>query len=299
MAPRRETGWTLQSPGAAKVAALAISVMTGVALSLGSGSIGLAATGSHPGVAGSGHRMALIRAAAREFRVPVRLLLAISYDQSRWERQGDAPSVDGGYGLMDLTARDFPANDGGTGPSRPIPRITSLGRAHDTLDEAALLLHVSAGTVKDSEGQNVRGAAAVLARYARNLSGGVLPASLGGWYGAVAEYSGAASAQTARQFADDVYATLREGASLTTTDGQVMALRPSPRLHPDQSGLGRLGLQPAVTPRSAAVDCPSALHCTFVPAAYAQDSSDPGNYGNYDKAGRPDHMLNPAATGRA
>ena len=146
MAPRREIGWTLQSPGAAKVAALAISVMTGVALSLGSGSIGLAATGSHPGVAASGHRMALIRAAAREFRVPVRLLLAISYNQSRWERQGDAPSVDGGYGLMDLTARDFPAGDGGTGPSRPIPRITSLGRAHDTLDEAAHLLHVSAGT---------------------------------------------------------------------------------------------------------------------------------------------------------
>ena len=294
MAPRREIGWTLQSPGAAKVAALAISVMTGVALSLGSGSIGLAATGSHPGVAASGHRMALIRAAAREFRVPVRLLLAISYNQSRWERQGDAPSVDGGYGLMDLTARDFPADDGGTGPSRPIPRITSLGRAHDTLDEAAHLLHVSAGTVKDSEGQNVRGAAAVLARYARNLGGGVLPASLGGWYGAVAEYSGAASAQTARQFADDVYATLRKGASLTTTDGQVMDLRPSPRLHPDQAGLGRLGLQPAGTPRSAAVDCPAALHCTFVPAAYAQDSSDPGNYGNYDKAGRPDHMLNPA-----
>ena len=42
------------------------------------------------------------------------------------------------------------------------------------------------------------------------------------------------------------------------------------------------------------MDCPPALHCTFVPAAYAQDSSDPGNYGNYDRAGRPDHMLNPA-----
>jgi N-acetyl-anhydromuramyl-L-alanine amidase AmpD len=294
MAPRRETGWRLQSTGAAKVAALAISVMTGVVLSLGNGSIGLAATRSNPGMAASGHRMALIRAAAREFRVPVRLLLAISYNQSRWERQGDAPSVDGGYGLMDLTARNFPANDGGTGLSRPIPRIITLGRAHDTLDEAAHLLHLSAGTLKDSEWQNVRGAAAVLARYARNLGGGVLPASLDGWYGAVAEYSGATIAQTARQFADDVYATLRKGASLTTTDGQVMDLRPSPRLHPDQAQLGRLGLQSAVTPRSAAVDCPAALHCTFVPAAYAQDSSDPGNYGNYDKAGRPDHMLNPA-----
>ncbi len=276
------------------MAALGISVMTGAVVSLGGGSIGLAAARSHPGMAASGHRMALMRAAAREFRVPVRLLLAISYDESRWERQGDSPSVDGGYGLMDLTARTFPANNGGAGPSGPIPRTITLGRAHDTLDEAARLLHVSAGTVKDSEWQNVRGAAAVLARYARSLEGGVLPVSLGGWYGAVAEYSGAAIAQTARQFADDVYATLRKGASLTTTDGQVMDLRPSPGLRPDRVQLGRLGLPSDGSPRSAAVDCPPALRCTFVPAGYAQDSSDPGNYGNYDQAGLPDHMLNPA-----
>jgi N-acetylmuramoyl-L-alanine amidase len=294
IASGRESGGRPQPPRPARVAALAISVMTGVVVSLASGGTGLAATRSHPGRAESGHRMALIRAAAREFRVPDRLLLAISYSQSRWERQGDAPSVDGGYGLMDLTATTFPADDGGTGLSRPAPRTITLGPAHGTLDEAAHLLHLSTGTLKDSEWQNVRGAAAVLARYARRLEGGVLPASLDGWYGAVAEYSGATIAQTARQFADDVYATLRKGASLITTDGQVMDLRPSPRLRPDQAQLGRLGLRSAVTPRSAAVDCPPALPCTFVPAAYAQDSSDPGNYGDYDKAGRPDHVLNPA-----
>lgn len=294
MAPRRETSWRRQSPGAARAAALAISVMTGVTVSLASGGLGLAAARSHPGTAASGHRMALMRAAARDSRVPVRLLLAISYNQSRWERQGDAPSVDGGYGLMDLTARTFPADDGGNGLTRPAPRNIRLGRAHDTLDEAAHLLHMPARAVKDSEWQNIRGAAAVLARYARSLGNGVLPASLGGWYGAVAEYSGATIAQTARQYADDVYATLRKGASLTTTDGQVMNLPPSPQPHPDRAQLGRLGLQPAVTPPSASVDCPSVLRCTFVPAAYAQDSSDPGNYGNYDQAGRPDHLLNPA-----
>ena len=294
MAPRREAGWRLQSPGAARVAALAISVITGAVVSLAGGGIGLAAARSHPGMPASGHRMALIQAAARESRVPVRLLLAISYNQSRWERQGDAPSVDGGYGLMDLTGRTFPADDGGTGLSRPTPRDMIPARAHDPLDQAARLLHVSVRTVKDTEWGNVRGAAAVLARYARRLGGGVLPASLGGWYGAVAEYSGATSAPTARQFADDVYATLRKGASLTTTDGQVMDLPPSPGLRPARAQLARLGLRPAVTPPSAAVDCPPVLHCSFVPAAYAQDSSDPGNYGNYDQAARPDHMLNPA-----
>jgi membrane-bound lytic murein transglycosylase MltF len=53
--------------------------------------------------------MALMRAAAQEFRVPVRLLLAISYNQTRWERKGSAPNLDGGYGLMDLTTRTFPS----------------------------------------------------------------------------------------------------------------------------------------------------------------------------------------------
>ena len=276
------------------MAALAISVITGAVVSLASGGISLAATRSHPGMAASGHRMALIRAAAREFRVPVRLLLAISYNQSRWERQGDAPSVDGGYGLMDLRARSFPAGDRGTGRSGPAPHTTTLGGAHDPLGEAAHLLHVPARTVKVSDWQNVRGGAAVLARYARSLGGGVLPASLGGWYGAVAEYSGATIAPAARQFADDVYATLRKGASLTTSDGQIMNLPPSPGLHPGRALLARLRLPPAVTPRSAAVDCPPVLHCRFVPAAYAQDSSDPGNYGNYDQAARPGHMVNPA-----
>jgi N-acetylmuramoyl-L-alanine amidase len=294
MTSTRETGRKLPSPGAARVAALAISLMTSVAVSLASSGISLAATRSYAGMAASGHRMALMRAAAREFHVPVRLLLAISYNQTRWERPGSAPSLNGGYGLMDLTTRTFPADGGGADPTRPAPRTITLGRAHDTLDEAAQLLHVSSWTLKNSEWQNIRGAAAVLARYARSLAGGVVPASLDDWYGAVAEYSGAITAQTARQFADDVYATLRNGASLTTADGQVLDLPSSSSLNPNRAQLGRLGLQSPPTPSAAAVDCPSALHCAFVPAAYAQDSSDPGNYGNYDKAGRPDDMLNPA-----
>ena len=183
MASTRETGRKLPSPGAARVAARAISLLTSVAVSLAGGGIGLAATRSHPGTASSEHRVALMRAAAREFRVPVRLLLAISYNQTRWERQGSAPSLDGGYGLMDLTAGTFPADGGGAGLSRPAPRTVTLGRAHDTLDEAAQLLHVSSWTLKNSEWQNVRGAAAVLARYARSLAGGVVPASVDDWYG--------------------------------------------------------------------------------------------------------------------
>jgi hypothetical protein len=35
------------------------------------------------------------------------------------------------------------------------------------------------------------------------------------------------------------------------------------------------------------VECPPGLGCQFLPAAYAQNSSDPGDYGNYDLADRP------------
>ena len=38
-------------------------------------------------------------------------------------------------------------------------------------------------------------------------------------------------------------------------------------------------------------ECPRSLRCDFVPAAYAQNSSDPGDYGNYDLANRPSDGL--------
>jgi N-acetyl-anhydromuramyl-L-alanine amidase AmpD len=242
-----------------------------------------------------GSRMALMTAAAREFGVPVRLLLAISYDESRWSRPGDSPSIDGGYGLMNLTARTFPGADGRGLASPSAPVAVTLPGTHYTLDEAAQLLHMGTTVLQTSERQNVRGAAAVLAHYARQLSGGGLPASLGGWYGAVAEYSGGVNVQSARSFADDVFRTLASGALATTADGQVMDLPPTAGVRPDRAQIARLGLKPATAATATTVDCPATLNCVFVPAAYAQDSpSDPANYGNYDTAGRPSAMITPA-----
>jgi N-acetylmuramoyl-L-alanine amidase len=42
----------------------------------------------------------------------------------------------------------------------------------------------------------------------------------------------------------------------------------------------------AAAPPSGA-ECPTGLACRVVPAAYAQNSADPGDYGNYDLANRP------------
>lgn len=283
----------------AGLGALAIALVAGTAAGPPGGSgrpVEAAYSLAGPARQGPGQRMALMRAAAREFGVPVDLLLAISYDESRWEPRGDSPSVDGGYGLMNLTAGAFPAEDGRGDPTRPAPSAVTQARMHDMLDEAAHLLHVPVTTLKGSERQNIRGAAALLARCARDLGGGRLPASLGDWYGAVATYSGDTTSQLARLFADEVFRTIRLGASATTADGQVLRLPPVRGLRPDRAQLSKLGLRPAArSAATAAVDCPPVLHCTWRPAAYHQnDPRNPRNYGNYDKAGRPSGTRDPA-----
>jgi len=244
--------------------------------------------------------MAQMRAAAREFGVPVAVLLAVSYVETRWERTGDGPGVDGGYGVMNLIAPSLPASVDRGVPGRPSARKVTLAGGRATLVEAARLLRVPALMLKASPRQNIRGAAAVLAHFARGLDRGRLPGSLGGWYGAVAEYSGAAARQAAAMFADDAFAAMRGGASMITGDGQVMTLVPAPGVRPDRSQLARLGLAGApasagaAAPASSPADCPSALSCTFIPAAYAENGTDPASYGNYDLAGRPDGMRTPS-----
>jgi len=297
MTLERRVNWRRRAKRSAGVAVVASVLAAGLAFGLGGAGAGFASSASAQARAGvtaaPTGRMALMRAAARAFGVPARLLLAISYDETRWQRTGGAPSVDGGYGLMNLTTRTSPALAARGDPGRLTAPGTTLAGARYTLDEAARLLRVSAQALKTSDRLNIRGAAAVLAHYARGLDGGALPASLGGWYGAVAEYSGATTKQAARVFADGVFATLRRGASLTTQDGQAMTLGARPGVRPVRAQLARLGLSTALA-AAAAADCPSTLNCTFTPAAYAQDSSDPANYGNYDKAGRPDAMRSPS-----
>ena len=39
--------------------------------------------------------------------------------------------------------------------------------------------------------------------------------------------------------------------------------------------------------KTTGAECPPGLHCQFLPAAYAQNSADPSDYGNYDLADRP------------
>jgi len=225
---------------------------------------------------------AAFRAAAAEFAVPEPLLLAVSYNLSRWEAHGGAPSVVGGYGPMHLVGpASSPGRDGrGLDTPRPLARAAA---SLDSLEQAARLLGLPAAVLRSDPAQNIRGGAALLAHAAREL--GPAPARLADWYGAVARFSGAADEAPALDFAEQVYATMRGGAARTTADGQRVALA-AQAVAPNRDAARGLGLRrlPPTAP-----ECPPDLGCLFVPAAYQPNNpDDPADYGNYDFAGRPD-----------
>src|SRR5437870_5969219 len=99
--------------------------------------------------------------------------------------------------------------------------------------------------------------------------------------------SGSADAPIALGFADSVFATIAAGVSRTTSDGQTIVLA-STAVAPDRATTAALQLRAG---RDSAADCPPGLDCRFIPAGYQQNSSDPGDYGNYDLATRPSDGL--------
>ncbi len=216
--------------------------------------------------------------AAAEFGVPERLLLALAYQQSRWESHGGAPSTTGNHGVAGLTRVDPAA----------VPAGADGPRLH-TLDAAAALLGRPADELAVDQAQNLRGAAALLARYHREAAGD--PAD---WRPAVARFGGDGRGP----FAERVWTTLRTGAERTTADGQHVRLpadpaRPVPAPEPVPEPAESPGPQPRPQPagarNAAAVDCPAELDCEPRPAAYAlTDPGDPTSYGNYTRANRPD-----------
>jgi N-acetyl-anhydromuramyl-L-alanine amidase AmpD len=225
-------------------------------------------------------RQAEFAAAAAEFGVPDSVLLAVSYQESLWEAHHGQPSTTGQYGPMALTRLpDYSAK--GDGP---------VAAGTDTMTTAARLIGASPASLATDEKANIRGGAALLASYGRALDHGSLPASTGGWYAAVAKYSGDATRDGAAQFADDVFGTIRSGAARHTDDGQSLALTADPSVKPDTAGLSALELT-RESASTQAPECPRDLKCNYIPAAYAQNSADVGDYGNYDLADRPNSHL--------
>lgn len=243
-------------------------------------------------------------AAAQEFKVPEQVLKALSYNQSRWSSNDGKPSIDGGFGVMNLTSRaaeqqsdehnrnargdnhqDAKGKDDGQKPTAP-------DQTHYTLDDAAQLTGVSADTLKTDQAQNIRGAAADLAKYAKDLNNGILPADVNGWYGALAAYSGSQDKTVADDYANGVYDTMRKGVSAPDDTGKALNLPADGGASPNKSTADKLSLRqtPAANNQQGA-ECPKGLNCRFIPAGYGQnDPNDPTLYGNYDPANRPKDM---------
>ncbi|MFI6227703.1 N-acetylmuramoyl-L-alanine amidase [Micromonospora echinospora] len=248
----------------------------------------------------SGTRQQQYAAAAAEYGVPESVLLGVSYLQSRWDTNAGTPSTSGGYGPMHLTDAAYvvslpggnhhdddedPRGDG----SRPARKVDSGGDAPpaeslQTLDAAAALTGSSEQALRGEPTANIRGGAALLASYQRELAGPTGSASdPAAWYGAVARYAGADSADAAAAFANEVYRTIREGASRTTDDGQRITLAPHADLVPVTSWLDKLGLRKLARPDG--LECPEDISCEWIPAPYQELGG--GDYGNHDLSDRP------------
>ena len=142
------------------------------------------------------------RSAAAEYGVPVELLLAMGYTNTFWEMPPPAATDfepgdlhgHGTYGVMQLYQN---------------PSMDTLGRA-------AGLTGLSERELKGDRAANVRGGAAVLA----DLAGASKPDTLDGWREAVSEYGGI------DLYAQEVFWTLKDGASATISTGESLRLPP-------------------------------------------------------------------------
>ncbi len=172
------------------------------------------------GIMGSGGALALtplrreFEAAAKEYGVPVELLLAMGYVNTRWEMP---PPQASGYEEGELDGKG-------------IYGIMALVRnpTADTLGEAANLTGIPEDELKTDRKSNIRGGAALLAK-----SQGKKPQELGEWFGAVngaggngRAYDAVAGVGGGGLYADQVLDTLKSGAEAEISTGERIILAP-------------------------------------------------------------------------
>ena len=152
--------------------------------------------------------------AARKYGVPVEILLAMGYVNTRWEMpppqaspyEGGELEGRGTYGIMALVRN----------PSA------------DTLGEAAKLTSIPEAELKTDRRANILGGAALLAR-----SQGEKPLKLNEWFGAVngeggngKTYDAVAGIGGGALYVDQVLQTLRSGAEAEISTGEKVTLKP-------------------------------------------------------------------------
>jgi hypothetical protein len=172
--------------------------LLGVALlgSIGVGKV-FAQGGPQPGLS----LMTDFRVAAEEYGVPMEVLMAMGWVNTRWEMPSPEANYYewgslhgwGSYGIMALVQNPF----------------------SDTLGEASRLTGISEEVLKTDRAANIRGGAALLA----SAAGGYRPEDLGGYFGAIAgrglamgqNYQAVSGVGGGELYAEQVFEALERG----------------------------------------------------------------------------------------
>src|SRR5215210_4918633 len=175
--------------------------------------LGVVGSGKVSAQAGSPYSslVAEFEEAAEEYDVPVSVLLAMGYVNTRWEMPPPAASAHepgdphgrGAYGIMQLVRNDD----------------------EDTLGEASRLTGIPEETLKTDRRSNILGAAALLAE-----AQGERSARLGDYFGAVSGkgrrrlFKAVAGLGAGELYAEQVFDVLRKGTYETLLDGEQVEL---------------------------------------------------------------------------
>src|SRR5919202_4915859 len=176
------------------------------------GSVGVGTVFAQAGPSPGSSLVAEFQEAAREYGVPMELLMAMGYVNTHWEmpppevnERGDAHSR-GSHGIMALVQNPY----------------------SDTLGEASRLTGIPEEELKINRAANIRGGAALLA----SAAGGYASSNPSDFYGAVAgrglatgnNYMSVAGIGGGRLYAEKVFVMLRTGASKTISSGETLSL---------------------------------------------------------------------------
>jgi hypothetical protein len=154
------------------------------------------------------------RVAAEEYGLPIELLMAMGYVNTRWEMPSPEANYYqwgslhgwGSYGIMALVQNPF----------------------SDTLGEASRLTGIAEEVLKTDRAANIRGGAALLA----SAAGGYRPEDLTGFFGAIAgrglaigqNYTAVSGVGGGDLYAEQVLGVLQTGAARTLSSGETVTL---------------------------------------------------------------------------
>ena len=176
--------------------------------------------------------------AAKEFNVPVEILMATAQVQSNWAQISE--SLYGSWGVMGIIEN---------------PSVSQIS-------QAASLLNVSTETIKRNALTNIRAAAALLAEYQKNRS---TTPKIESWFESLEELTGLTDTQMKHQLASRIFKLIKTGSKSVTLWDEIINIKSTDVLVPSpliQSTIlrGGQGLESNVDYTSA---IPNYTTCNF------------------------------------